>query len=855
MKSKKITNFLVRSIICLIFVCVVVFVGLTVFMASRTKDSVEEINKVYMSEINIQLRQKFTSIIGLHISQVDGIIRRTMPQDVEYEKEMLKELQKSAEVRNFIYLGFYTEEGKLEKIFGEDVESANIGDNIPSLHKDGHIVEQGIGEYGEKVLLLGSEAEYPMADGRQSIALVAGIEMEELNDALFLYNENAIVYTHIIDDEGKFVIRNSDTYRENYFNRLKEEFVGSSEKSIEEYIRELKSAMSTGRDCFLTLSIDGGAEERQVYCSALSENTRWYLITVMPRSVMNNMVTRLDGMRIGSMVFSLGIIVAVMLAIFARYFHLSREQVLALEKARKAAVEANQAKSQFLSSMSHDIRTPMNAIVGMTEIALKNIQETERVEDCLKKVKLSSKHLLGLINDVLDMSKIESGKMSLNNDQESLRETMGDIVNIIQPQIKAKAQFFDIFIRDIKTEDVYCDSTRLNQVLLNILSNAVKYTMEGGTIHVHLYQEESPHGNDYVRTHFIIKDNGIGMSEEFQTKIFDTFTREDSQRTSKIMGTGLGMAITKRIVDLMEGTIELKSAPNRGSEFHVRLDLKKAEVKEDEMQLPPWNILVVDDNEMLCESAAYNLNQLGTHTEWTTDSSKAVSIVKERHDRNEDYHFVLIDWKMPGMDGLATIREIRNKIEKEIPVFLISAYEWSDIEDEINEVSIEGFISKPLFKSTLYACLSKYAQTDGEGSGAQKEIQQEEEVDFTGKRILLAEDIEINWEIANEILSSVGMELEHAENGKICVEKFEQSEIGYYDAILMDIRMPVMNGYDATEAIRALDRPDKDLPIIAMTADAFSDDVQHSLNVGMNAHIAKPLDVKKLMRVLRNYLE
>lgn len=843
-----------RSIICLIFVCVVVFAGLTAFMTSRTKDSVEAINKVYMSEINVQLQQKFTSIIELRISQVEGVVRRTMPQDVEYGKEMLEELQKSAEVRNFIYLGFYTEDGKLEKIFGEDVESADIGANIPSLHRDGHIVEQGIGEYGEKVLLLGCEAEYPMADGRQSIALVAGIEMEELNDALFLYNENAIVYTHIIDDEGRFVIRNSDAYRENYFDRLREEFTGSHEKSIEEYIKELKSAMSKGRDYFITLSTEGGKEQRQVYCSALSENTRWYLITVMPRDVMNDMVTRLDRMRIGSMVFSLGIIVAVMMAIFARYFHLSREQVLALEKARQEAVEANQAKSQFLSSMSHDIRTPMNAIVGMTEIALKNIQETDRVEDCLKKVKLSSKHLLGLINDVLDMSKIESGKMTLNNNQVSLRETMSDIVNIIQPQIKAKAQYFDIFIKDIKNEDVYCDSTRLNQVLLNILSNAVKYTMEGGTVHVHLYQEESPRGTDYVRTHFIIKDNGIGMSREFQTKIFDTFTREDTERTSKIMGTGLGMAITKRIVDLMEGTIELQSELNKGSKFHVILDLKKAEVKEEEMRLPAWNILVVDDNEMLCESAAYNLNKLGTNTEWTTDSRKAVSMVKERHDRNDDYHFVLIDWKMPGMDGLATIREIRRTIEKEIPVFLISAYDWSDIEDEVNEVSIEGFISKPLFKSTLYACLNKYMQTDGDGPGTPKEEKQDE-IDFTGKRILLAEDIEINWEIANEILSSVGMELEHAENGKICVEKFEQSEIGYYDAILMDIRMPVMNGYDATEAIRALSRPDKDLPIIAMTADAFSDDVQHSLNVGMNAHIAKPLDVKELMRVLRNYLK
>ena len=855
MNSKKINNFLMRSIVFLILVCVVVFMGLTFFMEFRTKDSVEAINKVYMSEINVQLQQKFTSIIDLRLSQVEGVVRRTLPQNVEYGEEMLDELKTSAEVRNFIYLGFYTEDGRLEKISGEDVESVEINDKAALLSRDGYIIEQGVGEYGEKVLLLGIEAEYPMANGRKSTGLVAGIEMEELNDALFLYNEDAIVYTHIIDSEGRFVIRNSDAFRESYFDRIREEFGGDQEKNADEYIRELKEAMRTGRDYFMTLNINGEKEQRQVYCSSLAENTRWYLITVMPRDVMNDLVTRLDKMRFVSMFVSLGIIIVVMLFIFVRYLQMSRGQVLALEKARKEAVEANQAKSQFLSSMSHDIRTPMNAIVGMTEIALKNIQESDRVEDCLKKVKLSSKHLLGLINDVLDMSKIESGKMNLNINQVSLRETMDDIVNIIQPQIKEKSQFFDIFIRDIKTEDVLCDSTRLNQVLLNILSNAVKYTAEGGTIHVHLYQEDSPCGNDYIRTHFTVKDNGIGMSEEFQTKIFDTFTREDTERTSKIMGTGLGMAITKRIVDLMKGTIELQSTLNQGSEFHVILDFKKADVREEEMKLPPWNILVVDDNEMLCESAAYNLNELGTHTEWTVDSRKAVSMIKERHERQDDYHFVLIDWKMPDMDGLETIREIRKARGKEIPIFLISAYDWSDIEEEVNEADIEGFISKPLFKSTLYACLNKYVQADGDGSGLRKETNKEEEIDFTGKRILLAEDIEINWEIANEILSSVGMELEHAENGKICVEMFEQSEIGYYDAILMDIRMPVMNGYDATEAIRALDRADKDLPIIAMTADAFSDDVQHSLRVGMNAHIAKPLDVKELMRVLRNHLE
>ena len=298
----------------------------------------------------------------------------------------------------------------------------------------------------------------------------------------------------------------------------------------------------------------------------------------------------------------------------------------------------------------------------------------------------------------------------------------------------------------------------------------------------------------------------------------------------------------------MEGTIELNSELHKGSKFHVTLDFKKAE-KVDEMKLPEWHILVVDDNELLCQSAVASLEELGVCAEWITDGAKAVEMIEERHRNNDDYHFVLIDWKMPNMDGLQTLREIRARVGDKIPVFLISAYDWSDIENEIVGTEIEGFISKPLFKSTLYSRLSQYV--DGTSSTTEKESNI---VDFTGKKILLAEDIDLNWEIANEVLSEYGFELDHAENGKVCVDMFENSRPGYYDVILMDIRMPVMNGYEATKTIRALGREDKNLPIIAMTADAFADDVQYCLNCGMNAHVAKPLDIKELLRVLQKFL-
>ncbi len=502
--------------------------------------------------------------------------------------------------------------------------------------------------------------------------------------------------------------------------------------------------------------------------------------------------------------------------------------------------------------MSHDIRTPMNAIIGMTGIAQKNINDKERVDDCLRKISLSSKHLLGLINDVLDMSKIDSGKMVLNMVPVSLREQMDDLVNIVQPQVSAKNQIFDIFIRDILSEDVVCDNVRLNQVLLNLLSNAIKFTPEGGRVDVYMYQEQmaGEENADIIRTHFLVKDTGIGMSPEFQAKIWDTFAREENEQVRYITGSGLGTSIAKKIVDLMGGTIDLESEQGKGSTFHVTLDLQKSDVDLEGMKLPEWNILVVDDNRDLCESAVANLEELGAHAEWTQNGMEAVEMIEAHHREDNDYKFVLIDWKMPGMDGIETIREIRKRVGMDIPIFLISAYDWSDMEESVDESMIEGFISKPLFKSTLYHRLKQYEESYDDNQEQDSSM----EADLTGKRILLAEDIDLNWEVASAILSMTGVELDRAVNGQECLNMFDNSEIGYYDAVLMDIRMPIMDGYDATRAIKALEREDSNLPIIAMTADAFSDDAQRCLECGMVAHIAKPIDVKECMRILNKYL-
>jgi len=848
--DKKIRRFFARSIINAIIIFIVVFFFLIALISRKTNESINKISDIYMSEINGQIQQKFSSIVNLRLDQAGAIIKRISPDTAEYGKELLEELQFNATIRNFSYLGLYSEKSGIKYIYGENVDVVSIEEVKDFLKSDKDLVTWGQTADGEKVLLLGKKVAYPMGDNEVSEALIVGVPMEYLEEALFLYDENNVeLYFHIIDKDGNFIIRNADAYKDNYFDRIRERFDNYKGKSAEDYERELREAMDKGSVYYTPISVEG--QKRSIYCSPLSQKLSWYLITVMPNGVLQETITELDTARITIMVGSVIVIIATMLIIFNKYYQLAQRQMKELAEAREEAVQANMAKSQFLSSMSHDIRTPMNAIIGMTEIAQKNVQDTAKVEDCLRKVHLSSKHLLGLINDVLDMSKIESGKMTLNVIPMSLRDSMDDIVNIMQPQVKAKNQFFDIFIQKILTENIYCDSVRLNQVLLNLLSNAVKYTPEGGRIDVYVYQEESPLGEEYVRTHFRVTDTGIGMSDKFQKKIFDTFSREETEQVHQITGTGLGMAISKNIVNLMKGTIEVTSKKGRGTTFHVALDFKKASVNKNEMKLPAWNILVVDDNEQLCISAAESLEEMGVHAEQCLNGRSAIKMIEERHNRGDDYQFVLIDWKMPDMDGLETIREIRSRIGKNIPVFLISAYDWSEIEAEANEALIEGFISKPLFKSTLYDCLKQYME------GYSKEAEQKEvqKANFTGKHILLAEDMEINWEVANEILSAMGLELEWAVNGKDCLEKFENSEIGQYDAILMDIRMPVMNGYDATKAIRSLNRPDKDLPIIAMTADAFSDDARQCLECGMNAHIPKPLDVKECIRVLQNYLK
>jgi len=847
-KQNNITHFLRGGMVVVGIVCICIFATLTVYTSTQSEKTINQVGSIYMASMNERISKHFSTMIDLRLTQLDTLVEAVPMSTREDSVDMRDWLEYNAKIRGLESLAYYFGDGSFEMLYGTQVAPTDSQGFLNSMQNGERKVSVSTNSDGEQFAVIGVPFEARMQDGRTSIAIVGKIPIEYISETLSLDDEDALMYSFVIRRDGSFVVRSAGAYRNGFFERARaiyEEVEGK--KDIEQFISELQEAMANGMDYSAMVKMDG--DRCQLYCSSLPAS-EWYLVTILPYGTLNETVEAQGEQSLLLFVGGCSVILLVMLSIFMKYFRMNQTQLQKLAESKQAAEKANKSKSEFLSNMSHDIRTPMNAIVGMTTIALTNIGDKDRVENCLRKIALSSKHLLGLINDVLDMSKIESGKMILNVELVSLREIMESIVSIVQPQIKSKQQRFDIFIYDITSENVLCDSVRLNQILLNLLSNAIKFTPEGGTIEVALHEKESPRGDNYVRILLQVKDTGIGMSEEFRTHIFDSFTREDNKRVQKTEGTGLGMAITKYIVDAMGGEIEVKSVQGVGTEFNVTLDLERTIEREEDMVLPDFMMLVVDDDKQLCESTTASLKSIGIRADWALDGESAIQMVNQHHNRHNDYHIILLDLKLPGMDGIKTARELRKQLGHDVPILLISAYDCSEIEAEAREAGISGFLSKPLFKSTLYYGLKPYIDfTPGTS------VPEAEAVTFTGKRVLLAEDNELNWEIASELLQELGLELDWAENGQICADMFREAPVGYYSAVLMDIRMPVKDGYEAADMIRNMNRPDASLPIIAMTADAFSEDIQRCLEHGMNAHVAKPIDIKELSRILSRYFD
>ena len=695
------------------------------------------------------------------------------------------------------------------------------------------------------VWTIGYYQRFTFADGASGLVQKTQ-PLSELAERFSLSFYGDTGFSYVVDGAGDIMIRSRHRNSNRTFQNLFD--IVDLQGNDPEQVRAFRAALAEGQQGVARFRY---RDEEYVFCFVPMQAAEgWYVVSIVPDRVIMEQANEILQ---DSQVFLLLIAacVAVLAAFFAVYRRSTRRVLAAEEEARRAAESANAAKSQFLSNMSHDIRTPMNAIIGMTRLAADHADEPERVREYLKNISLSGQHLVGLINDILDMSKIESGKMALNNADTPLPPLMTDLVRIIQPMAARKGQKFDIQLQGVRHETLCMDALRMSQLMLNLLSNAVKYTPEGGAIRVDVAESPSRRAG---RTHLTLRvsDNGIGMRPEFLEHLFDSFTREQDTRVNKIEGTGLGMAITKMIVDLMEGTISVESRPGQGSVFTVELDLllPAVAVPEDVPALPPARVLFADDDPDTRRSVADFLRELGLTADVADSGRTAVDQVLALHAAGGAYDFILLDWKMPEMDGLQAVQAIRAKTGREVPVIILSAYDWAGIEAEALRAGVDGFIQKPLFRSTLIDCLRRYLLHEVRPTERRSET-----VDLTGKRVLLAEDNELNREIARELLASMGAQVEAVEDGQSCLRRFSDSPPGHFHLILMDIHMPVMDGYEATRHIRSLDRPDAEtVPIFALTADAFAEDIQAAREAGMDSHLAKPLDMPAMVRELQKYL-
>ena len=553
------------------------------------------------------------------------------------------------------------------------------------------------------------------------------------------------------------------------------------------------------------------------------------------------------------------------LTVILYYFWMRRNAISAmneavekavLEEKLKKAEAAERAKTMFLSNMSHDIRTPMNAIIGFTTLAQTNIDNKNRVQEYLTKIMSSSNHLLSLINDILDMSRIESGRLNIEEKECSISDIFKDMRNILQTQMQAKQLNFFMDTLDVVDEDIFCDKLHLNQVLLNLLSNAIKFTPSGGSVSLTIKQNPgAPTG--YGSYEIRVKDTGIGMSEEFAKHVFEPFEREKTSTVSGIQGTGLGMAITKSIIDAMGGTIKVETQQGKGTEYIIHLEFRlQTDPKQIQViqELEGLRALVVDDNFNTCDSVTKMLTQIGMRVEWTMRGKEAVLYAKQAVEMHDEFHTYIIDWALPDLGGIEVARQIRALVGENVPIIILTAYDWTMIEEEARAAGVTAFCNKPIFiselRDTLTSAIGKTEPTVTES------ILPDTDVELKGKRLLLVEDNELNREIAQELLEEAGFVIETAEDGTIAVEKVKNSTPGYYDLILMDVQMPIMNGYEATKTIRALeDHELASIPIIAMTANAFDEDRKTAMDSGMNAHVAKPINVTNLMEALQSLLK
>lgn len=692
---------------------------------------------------------------------------------------------------------------------------------------------------GEQCYVFAYKSESIGADGQAQWTLSTRVSYESIGVNKFLHALSHLVRKYVICDLKKnqfdfYRYKDGETYQlQGTYDSLYGGIV--TELGLTSNLDTLKEELNTE-----TLVSRFGTEDGLYRFDYASEDESvFYRMAVIPQDFEDGKATRF--------------VVFVMDVTSAHREEIRLKQ--ALHDAYQSANKANDAKSQFLSNMSHDIRTPMNAIIGMTAIASAHIDDRDRALDALGKITTSSRHLLGLINEILDMSRIERGKMSLNDEDFSLPELVDNMIEMVKPQIISRHQTLEVNVNKIEHEDVIGDALRIQQVFTNIVSNAVKYTDDKGTIKIAI-TELPTHKSKIGCYEFIVEDNGIGMSEDFVKTIFEPFSRAKAAEASPIQGSGLGMSIAKNIVSMMDGDIKVDSKLGQGTKvtFTIFLQLQD-KVAEGDDAIANLPVLVVDDDVVSCESTVDALVGIGMQGEWVDNGAAAIERVQKKHGSADDYYAVIVDWKMPEMDGIETTRRIRKIVGPDMTIIMLTAFDFGEIEEEAREAGVNCFISKPLFRSRLKATFMNIVTGTNMTDSLDGDARHLPIGDYTGKRALVVEDNMLNREIMIEVLGETNIEIDSAVNGKIAVDKVEEHPEGYYDIIFMDIQMPVMNGYDATVAIRSLPNgKGATVPIIALTANAFAEDVVAAKNAGANEHVAKPVDIERLGEVMRTWI-
>ncbi|MGN0687023.1 MAG: response regulator [Oscillospiraceae bacterium] len=869
-KTKKTTKYLVPILLAAVLVCALVM-GVLYIRSYLMQQTIQE-RSYQLEEMVSQIHVNLNHGLETHWNLVTAIETAAQGKHCSDEQELCKAVSETERVHRTELYGChimlideigtaYTRDGAVG--IWDDIHHLSDGEECHTFISDTSNVDGTFLAFAQKL----SDPVTVGADEKRFTHIVLLKEIETLkkyyttetyggNAATYIIKKNGTMAYYDADEDDIFGVRN-------IFKALEEaEYIQNTD------FNAIKGRLAAEGIATANIKLNG---TEYYYCLTTIETYDMTLLLLIPAeyvavSTMNMMNSTVRMM----FIFMSAMVVILVLAIIS-FIKVERSNQLvkieqknnrelnrlriAAEDALSLAEAASKSKSTFLSNMSHDIRTPMNAIIGFSTLAMANAENTERVKDYLSKILSSSNHLLSLINDILDMSRIESGKIKLDESEANLSDMLHDIKTIINGQIHAKQLELFMDVIDVSDEDIICDKTRINQVLLNLLSNAIKFTPSGGTVSVRVTQiHNAPEGKGLYEIR--VKDTGIGMSPEFAQHVFEPFERERSSTVSKIQGTGLGMAISKNIIDMMGGTIEVHSEQNKGTEFVINLCLKLQSERrsiEKIAELTGLKALVVDDDFNTCDSVTKMLVQVGMRSEWTLSGREAVLRAKQAVEMNDAFHCYIIDWRLPDMNGIEVTRQIR-AFGDTTPIIILTAYDWSDIEAEARAAGVTSFCSKPMFMSDLRDSLLN-------ALGHQKKEEEsvlpvtEQTAGFKGKRLLLVEDNELNREIAYEILNEYGFIVDTAENGKIAVDTIAASKHGDYDLVLMDIQMPVMNGYEATMGIRALeDTLLAAVPIVAMTANAFDEDRKAAADCGMNGFISKPINMEEVIEALHSVL-